>query len=96
MFIFSNQSIKFQEFQEAKVAAQPFTLRIRFDIVLNELEIVKEQLITNKKTGEELSLSIIDNGYEEEDIYHRVWIVGCVIEIKRKRIVSKAAKKNAK
>ena len=67
-------------------------MRLRFDIVLNELEIVKEQLpITNKKTGEELSLLIIDNGYEEEGM-----ITGSVVEIKRKRIVSKASKKNAK
>ena len=55
---------------------------------------VKEQLIINKKTGEELSLSIIDCGYEDED---NGWNVDCVIEIKRKRIVSKAVlKKNAK
>ena len=60
---------------------------------------LKEQLpITNKKTGEELSLSIIDNGYEEEDMYCRLgaWTAGCVIEIKRKRIVSKTAKKTTK
>ena len=97
MFIFSNQSIKFQKFQEAKVAAQPFTLRIHFDIFLAGFEMVKEQLITNKKTGEELSLSIIDNG--QKHIYHGGHVVltfGYVIEIKRKRIVSKAAKKNAK
>ena len=56
---------------------------------------VEEERITNKKTGEELSPSIIDNGYEDEDIYHRVWIVGYVIEIKRKRIVSKTIEKNA-
>ena len=78
-----------------KVATQPFTLRLRFDIFLAEFEMVKKQLVTNKKTGEELSLSIIDNGYEDEDIYHRVWIVGYVIEIKRKRIVSKTIEKNA-
>ena len=47
---------------------------------------VKEQLFTNKKTGEELSLSIIDDGYEEED---SGGTVDCEIEIKRKRIVSK-------
>ena len=61
---------------------------------LDEFEMVGEQLITNKKTGEELSLSIIDNGYEDES--HRVWIVDCVVEIKRKRIVSKVVEKNAK
>ena len=54
---------------------------------------VKEERITNKKTGEELSLSIINNGYEEEDMYIGAWTDGCVIEIKRKRIVSNAAKK---
>ena len=53
---------------------------------------VKEQLFTNKKTGEELSLSIIDNGYDDEDS----GTVDCVVEIKRKRIVSKTPKKNAK
>ena len=57
---------------------------------------VEEERITNKKTGEKLSLSIINDSYKEEDIYHRVWIVGCVIEIKRKRIASKTAKKTAK
>ena len=57
---------------------------------------VKEQLITNEKSGEELSLSIIDNGYEEEDTILGVGTVGCVIEIKRMRIVSKAEMKNAK
>ena len=46
---------------------------------------VKEERITNKKTGEELSLSIINEGHD-----------GCVIEIKKKRIDSKTAKKNAK
>ena len=49
---------------------------------------VKEQLIINKKSGEELSLSVIDNGYEEEDTIHGVGTFGFVIEIKRKRIVS--------
>ena len=53
---------------------------------------VKEQLITNKKTGEELSMSIIDNGHEGEG----GGTVDCVIEINRKRIVSKAVEKNAK
>ena len=53
---------------------------------------VKEQLFTNKKTGEELSLAIIDNGYEDED----GGTLDCVIEIKRKRIVSETAKKNVK
>ena len=57
---------------------------------------VKEERITNKKTGEELSLSIIDNGHKDEHIFHGAVTFGCVIEIKRKRIVSKAAKKNAK
>ena len=80
----------------AKVATQPFTLRLRFDIFRDDFEMVKAQLITNKKTGEELSLSIIDNGHKR--IYHYFGVVtfGCVIEIKRKRIVSKAAKKNVK
>ena len=54
---------------------------------------VKEERITNKKTGEELSLSIINDGYNEVDMYIGAWTAGCVIEIKRKRIVSKAAKK---
>ena len=53
---------------------------------------VKEQLITNKKTGEELSLSIINDGYDDED----GGTFNCVIEIKRMRIVSKAEMKNAK
>ena len=53
---------------------------------------VKEQLITNKKTGKELSLSIIDKGYEDEDS----GTVDCVVEIKRKQIVSKTTKKNVK
>ena len=57
---------------------------------------VKEQSITNKKTGEELSLSIINNGYEGEHFYHGVVTFGRVIEIKQKRIVSETAKKNAK
>ena len=56
---------------------------------------VEEQLITNKKTGEELSLSI-DNYYTDGRIFHGVQIVYYMVEIKRKRIVSKAAKKNAK
>ena len=56
---------------------------------------VEGQLI-NKKTDEELSLSKIDNGCEEKDICHRVWTVGCVIELKRKRIVFKTPKKTAK
>ena len=56
---------------------------------------VKEQLITNEKSGEELSLSI-DNGYKEEDTILGVGTVNCVIEIKRKRIVTKTAKKIAK
>ena len=61
----------------------------------DEFEMVKEQLITNEKTGEELSLSIIDNGHKR--IYHYYGVITeCVIEIKRKRIVSKAAKKNVK
>ena len=51
----------------------------------------EEQLI-NKKTGEGLSLSIIDKGYEGENS----GVIVCVIEIKRNRIVSKTAKKNAK
>ena len=58
---------------------------------------IEAQLIANKMTGEELSLSIIDNGHKHT--YHGghgVVTFGCVIEIKRKRIVSKAAKKNAK
>ena len=55
---------------------------------------VKEQQITNKKTGEELSLSTIDYFRKEKgDIY----AYGCIpIEIKRKRIVSEAAKKTTK
>ena len=53
---------------------------------------VNEQIIANTKTGEELSLSITDDGYEEEDGESFC----CVIEIKRKRIVSKAIEKNAK
>ena len=75
----------------AKVATRPFTLRIRFGIFRDHFGMVKAQLITNKKTGEELSLSIIDNRYKGDS-----WTVDCVIEIKRKRIVSKAAKKNVK
>ena len=71
-------------------------MRIRFDIYLDEFEMVKEERITNKKTGEELSLAIIDNGYEEEDMYIGAWTAGCVIEIKRKRIISETAKKNVK
>ena len=67
-------------------------MRLRFDIFDDEFEIVKEQLITNKKTGEELSLSIIDKRYEGEEAR----IIVCVIEIKKKRIVSKTTKKNAK
>ena len=62
----------------------------------DEFEMVKEQLITNEKTGEELSLSIIDNGHKRRYYYRGVVTADCVIEIKRKRIVSKAAKKNAK
>ena len=62
-------------------------MRIRFDIVRNDFEMVKAQLITNKKTGEVLSLSIIDNGHEDED----GGSFDCVVEIKRKRIVSKIA-----
>ena len=58
---------------------------------------VKEQLITNEKTGEELSLSltIIASSIV---VHHGGVIADCVIEIKRKQIVivSKAAKKNAK
>ena len=65
-------------------------MRLRFDIFDDEFKMVKEELITNKKTGEELSLAIID--YSDEDS----WTVVCVIEIKRKRIVPKAADKNAK
>ena len=57
---------------------------------------VDEERITNKKTGEELSLSIIDNGHKRIYHYYGVVTVGCVIEIKRKRIVSKTPKKNAK
>ena len=55
---------------------------------------VEEERITNKKTGEELSLAIIDNAYEgyEDDGGN----FDCVIEIKRKRIASKTAKKTAK
>ena len=53
---------------------------------------IEEQLITNKRTGEELSLSIIDNGYKVD--YSGT--VDCVVEIKRKRIVSETAKKTAK
>ena len=67
-------------------------MRLRFDIFDDDFEMVKEQLITNKKSGEELSLSIINDGYEDEDSM----IADCVVEIKRKRIVPKAAKKNAK
>ena len=55
---------------------------------------VEEQLI-NKKTGEELSLSIIDNGHKHGDGYE-FWTVDCAVEIKRKRIVSETAKKTAK
>ena len=76
----------------AKVAIQPFTFRIGFDIFCDDFEMVKAQLITNKKTGEELSLSIIDNRYKGDDS----GTVDCVVEIKRKRIVSKAAKNNVK
>ena len=57
---------------------------------------VKEERITNKKTGEELLLSIINDGHEEEDMYIGAWTDGCVIEIKRKRIASETAKKNVK
>ena len=57
---------------------------------------VEKERITNKKTGEELSLSIIDNGCEEEDEIFGVVTFGCVIEIKRKEIVSKTAKKDVK
>ena len=67
-------------------------MRIRFDIFDDRFEMVKEQLITNKKTGEELSLSIINDGYDDED----GGTVDCVVEIKRKRIVSKTEKKTAK
>ena len=56
---------------------------------------VEEQLITNIKTGEELSLSpsIIDSSIT---INHGAVFADCVVEIKRKRIVFKAANKNAK
>ena len=42
---------------------------------------IEEERITNKKTGEELSLAIIDNAYEgyEDD----GGIFDCAIEIKR-------------
>ena len=53
---------------------------------------IDEERITNKKTSEELSLSIIGNGYEDED----GGTFDCVIEIKRKRIVCKVVEKNAK
>ena len=55
----------------------------------DKIEMVEEQLI-NKKTGEELSLSIIDNRCEEEDFPRRkiTWPFGYVIEIKRKRVAS--------
>ena len=62
---------------------------------LDEFEMLEEQLITNKKTGEELSLSIIDISYKEA-IFNGVITADFMIEIKRKRIVSKAAKKNPK
>ena len=73
-------------------------MRIRFDIARNDFEMVNEQTIINKKTGEELSLSIIDHGIKYPSLYHYSGVVttGCVIKIKRKRIVSNAAKKNAK
>ena len=77
-----------QKFQEVKVAAQPFTLRLRFDIFDDRFEMVKEQLTANKKTGEELSLSIIANGYKVDGS----GTVDCVVVIKRKRIVSETAK----
>ena len=91
LIFFQISQSKFQKFQEAKVAVQPFTLRLGFDIFNYEFEMFKEQPFTNKRTGEELSLSIID-GYDDED----AGTVNCVIEIKRKRIVSKTAKKTAK
>ena len=52
---------------------------------------IEAQLFANKMTGEELSLSIIDNGHEDED----GGTFDCVIEIKRKLIVSKAAKEKS-
>ena len=69
----------------AKVATQPSTLRLRFDMFVDKFEKVEEQLI-NKKTGEELSLSIIDNRFE--------WPVDVIeIEINRKRVASKQQRK---
>ena len=55
---------------------------------------IEEERITNKKTGEELSLAIIDNAYEGYE--DNGGNFDCVIEIKRKRIVSKAVEKIAK
>ena len=57
---------------------------------------VEEERIINKKIGKELSLTIIDNGHEDEHMDLGAITAGCVIEIKRKRIVSKAVKNNAK
>lgn len=64
------------------MAAQPFCLRLGFEKYLDEIEMVEEQLITNRKTGEELSLAIIDDdGYDDGELCKLLHMV----EIKRTR-----------
>ena len=60
-------------------------MRLVFDNFFDELEMVEEERITNKKIGEELSLTIIDNGHEDEHMDLGGMTAGCVIEIKRKQ-----------
>ena len=94
---FSNLSIRILEFSRGKSCSTTVYITSPF---FDEFENVEERLVTNKKTGEELSLSINNNGYEEEDrgvVYRGICTVGCMIDIsRRKLIVSKTAKKNAK
>ena len=60
-------------------------MRLVFDNFFDELEIVEEERINNKKIGEELSLTWIDNGHEDEHMDLGGMTAGCVIEIKRKQ-----------
>ena len=86
LIIFSSANQNFRIFKRLKLQDNLF---LHF---FGKFKMV-EELITNKKTAEELSLLIIDNGCEGDD---SGGTVDCVIEIKRKRIVSKTAKKIAK
>ena len=67
-------------------------------------EFVEQELITNKKTGEQLSMAMVegnlhaDHDYDDNVIYADEYqhYVAILLEIKRERIDQAEAKKNGK